>query len=106
MANISRKAYNISNKLFIEGKKKYNKYFNSFKGKGRDVKEDYISTLLSQLIILYFHYELSFPIVDDDVDFDYNSDIIFNHEKMIDFINKGNNRKSRFHNFTVFIFKW
>ena len=134
VANVSRKAYNNSNELFInmfqefskfmqeennistlkndvqlrkefsswvkeyekgsEGKKKYENYFNSFKGKGQYAKEDYISTLLSQLTILYFHCELSFPIV--DVDFNLNSEIIFNHEKMIDFINKGNNRKVDF----------
>ena len=53
MANVSRKAYNNSNELFInifkefssswvkedekepEGKKKYENYFNLFKGKGR-----------------------------------------------------------------------
>ena len=46
------------------------------------------------MTILYFHYELSFPIV--DVDFNSNSEILFNHEKMIDFINKGNNRKVDF----------
>ena len=134
VANVSRKAYNNSNELFIkmfkefskitekennisnlkndeqlrkefsswikeyekdlDGKKKYENYFNSFKGKGKYAKEDYISTLLSQLTILYFHCELSFPIV--DVDFNLNSEIIFNHEKMIDFINKGMNRKVNF----------
>ena len=112
MANVSRKAYNNSNELFInifkefssswvkeyekepEGKKKYENYFNLFKGKGRYAEEDYISTLLSQLTILYFHCELSFPIV--DVDFNLNSEIIFINEIMIDFINKGNNRKVDF----------
>jgi len=133
VANVSRKAYNISNDLFInmfkefskfieekktisnlkydkqlkkefsswvkqyekktEGKKKYENYFNSFKGAGKYSEEIYLSTLLSQLTILYFHCELSFPIV--DVDFDY-SEIIFDHEKMIDFVNKGNNRKVDF----------
>ena len=38
-----------------EGKEKYENYFNLFKGKGRYAEEDYISTLLSQLTILYFH---------------------------------------------------
>ena len=47
-----------------------------------------------QLTKLYFHCELSFPIV--DVDFNLNSEILFNHEKMIDFINKVNNRKVYF----------
>ena len=75
-----------------EGKKKYEQYFKQFKGEGTLAKEKYIHTLFSQLTILYFHCELSFPIV--DVNFD--SEIIFNHEKMIDFINKGNNRKVNF----------
>ena len=68
-----------------EGKKKYENYFNLFKGKRRYAEEDYISTLLSQLTILYFHCELSFPIV--DVDFNLDSDLLFNNEKMIDVIN-------------------
>ena len=91
VANVSRKAYNNSNELFInmfkefskitdggtnisalkndeqlrkefsswvkeyekdpEGKKKYENYFNSFRGKGRYAEEDYISILLSQLTI-------------------------------------------------------
>jgi len=78
-----------------EGKEKYKNYLNSFKDK--DIIESnsiYLSSLLSQLTILYFHCELSFPIV--DVDFNYNSEMLFNHEKMIDFINKGNNRKVDF----------
>ena len=135
VANISRRAYNKSNDLFVnmfkefsncsdeektistlkndeqlrkefsswvkeyekksEGKKKYENYFNSFKDK--DIFDDniiYLSTLFSQLTILYFHCELSFPIV--DAYYNLNSKILFNHEKMIDFINKGNNRKVDF----------
>ena len=134
VANVSRKAYNNSNELFInmfnefskiteeeknisalkndeqlrkefsswvkefekepEGKKKYENYFNLFKGKGQYAKEDYISTLLSQLTILYFHCEISFPII--DVDFNLNSGIMFNNEKMFDFINAGMNRRVDF----------
>ena len=132
MANISRKAYNISNDLFIkmfeefliyteeqktisslqsnehfkkefsswvkeyekdpEIKQYYEKYFNLNKIKGKFVDNKYLPTLFSQLTILYFHCELSFPIVEVD----FNSEKIFNHEKMIDFINKGNNRKVNF----------
>jgi len=77
-----------------QGKQKYKNYFNSFKCKENYDKEDYISALYSQLTILYFHCELSFPIV--GVDFHLNSEESFNHEKMIDFINKGNNRKVNF----------
>ena len=77
-----------------QGKQKYEYYFRSFKGKEKDTKEDYISTLFSQLTILYFHCELTFPIV--NVDFYLKPDEPYNHEKMIDFINKGNNRKVNF----------
>ena len=138
VANVSRRAFNKSNDLFINmfkefskftkeeknistlkndeqlrkefsswikeyekeqvGKEKYEYFFNSFKDKdNKDIFGDniiYLSTLFSQLIILYFHCELSFPIV--DVYFNLNSQILFNHEKMIDFINKGNNRKVDF----------
>ena len=66
-------------------KKKYENYFNSFKGKGRFSEEDYISMLLSLLTKLYFHCELSFPIVDVD----FNTETLFNHEKMIDLFTTG-----------------
>jgi len=78
----------------LEGKKKYENYFNSLEGLFKYPKEAYLYTFLCQLTKLYFHCELSFPIV--DVDFNSNSEILFNHEKMIDFINKGNNRKVDF----------
>jgi hypothetical protein len=76
-----------------EGKEKYENYLNSFKDK--DILDDnniYLSNLFSQLILLYFHCELSFP----NVDVEFNSEEIFNYENMIDFINKGNNRKVNF----------
>ena len=132
VANISRKAYNISNDLFIkmfeefliyteeqktisslksnehfkkefsswvkeyekdpEVKQYYEKYFNLNKIKGKFVDNKYIPTLFSQLIKLYFHCELSFP----NVNVDFNSKIKFNHEKMIDFINKGNKKEVNF----------
>ena len=134
VANVSRRAYNNSNDLFIkmfkefskfksvdnnisalkkneqlrkefsswvkhnekgpQGKQKYEYFFRSFKDKEKYAKEDYISKLLSQLTILYFHCELSFPIV--NVDFYLKSDEPYNPEKMIDIINKGNNRKVNF----------
>ena len=78
-----------------KGKEKYKSYLNSFKDKGKDLLDDnniYLSTLFSQLITLYFHCELSLPIVDVN----FNSEELFNHENMIDFINKGNNRKVDF----------
>ena len=78
-----------------QGKEKYEDFFNSFKDK--DIFDNniiYLSTLFSQLITLYFHCELSFPVV--NAYYNLNSKILFNHEKMIDFINKGNNRKVDF----------
>jgi len=75
-----------------EGKQYYENYFNSFKNAKQEV---YIHALFSQLTILYFHCKLSFPIV--EIDFNsIKSGESFNHEKMIDFINKGNNRKVNF----------
>ncbi len=41
---------------------------------------------------LYFHCELSFSIIDVD----FNTDSLFNHEKMIDLFNTGINRKVDF----------
>ena len=78
-----------------EGKKIYEDFFNHYKCKGQFDKQDYIQTLFSQLIILYFHCEISFPIVDVNFN-DIKSEMAFNHEQMIDFINKGNNRKVNF----------
>ena len=134
VAWISRRAYNSSNKLFIdmynfsefkrkektfsnlkndeqlkkefsswvkeyektpEGKQKYVEYFNEFKVEGSLTNEKYILILFSQLTILYFHCKIAFPIVDVNFN-DIQSGILFNHEKMIDFINKGNNRKVNF----------
>ena len=52
--------------------------FNEFKGKGQFTKQEYYPILLSQLITLYFHCKLSFPIVDVDFN-DINSGIPYNH---------------------------
>ena len=78
-----------------EEKQKYEKIFNEFKGKGQFAKQEYTQILFSQLTILYFHCKLSLPIVDVNFN-DIESGVSFNHEKMIDFINKGNNRKVNF----------
>ena len=76
----------------LEGKKKYEKYF---KDEGILYKNENISTLFPQLTKLYFHCELSFPIVEIGFD-DFKQGMPFNHETMIDFINKGINRKVNF----------
>jgi len=75
-----------------EGKQYYEEYFNSNNIKDKFDYNKYFPTLFSQLAILYFHCELSFPIVDVD----FNSEIKFNHEKMINFINKGNKKEVNF----------
>ena len=78
-----------------EGKQYYEEYFNQFKGQGVFAKEKYTPILFFQLTILYFHCELSFPIVEVNFN-DIKPGESFNHEKMIDFINKGNDRKVNF----------
>jgi len=75
-----------------KGMQVYKNYFNSFTGQGIYNNNNYLYNLLSQLIKLYFHCELSFPIVEVN----FQKEIKFVHEKMIDFINKGNNRKVDF----------
>jgi len=75
-----------------KGMQIYKNYFNSFTGQGIYNNNNYLYNLLSQLIKLYFHCELSFPIVEVN----FQKEIKFDHEKMIDFINKGNNRKVDF----------
>ena len=77
-----------------KGMQLYKDYFDSFTGRGIYNNNQYLFNLLSQLIKLYFHCEISFPNV--EVVFDLNKEIKFIHEKMIDFINKGNNRKVDF----------
>lgn len=55
----------------------------------------YFKKLYKDLIILYFQCELSIPKVEISFDFDITN-IIFNSKKMIDIVNKGNNRKINF----------
>ena len=84
-------------KEYEKGPEGKNKYENYFKGEGIYIKNKNISNLFPQLIKLYFHCELSFPNVDVNFnDNDLKIGIPFNHETMIDFINKGNNRKVNF----------
>ena len=68
---------------------------NYFKDERIFYKNEKILTLFPQLTKLYFHCELCFPIVEIGFD-DFKSGESFNHEIMIDFINKGNNRKVNF----------
>ena len=79
-----------------EGKKEYDNFFNLLKPFGNEVKDDkeqkFLKQLLNDLIILYFHCDISFPLV--EINFTKKED--FNSETMIDFINRGKNRKVNF----------
>ena len=79
-----------------DGKKVYDSFLNQFKIFEREIKDNkeqiYLKKLLYDLIIMYFHCDISFPLV--QIDFTKKED--FNSEIMIDFINRGKNRKVNF----------
>ena len=74
-----------------EKKNKYPKYEQIGKYKGKK-DEKYLSDLFYQLRKMYLHCKISFPIVE----INFEKEEIFNSEKMIDFINRGHNRKVNF----------
>ena len=122
VAEISRKSYSESTKLFKSLLEKYNlterkknieldkeqdkkefsswvkkneKYNNLQEDKSKvkeNKKANFLSDLSSKLKIMYLHCELSFPYVEISFEKEEN----FNSEKMIDFINRGHNRKVNF----------
>ena len=62
-------------------------------GKNENIKENQIlSKIFNDLSLMYFHCNLSFP----SINIDFNTEETFNTEKMIDFINRGKNRKVNF----------
>lgn len=62
-------------------------------GKNENIKENQIlSKIFNDLSLMYFHCNLSFP----SINIDFNKEETFNTEKMIDFINRGKNRKVNF----------
>ena len=79
-----------------EGKKEYDNFLNQLKPFEREIKNNkeqiYLKKLLYDLIIMYFHCDISFPLV--EINFTKKED--FNSEIMIDFINRGKNRKVNF----------
>ena len=78
-----------------QGKKEYDFYLNQLKSYEKELKADdreYLKKLLYDLIIMYFHCDISFPFV--KIDFTKKDD--FDPEIMIDFINRGKNRKVNF----------
>ena len=79
-----------------EGKRIYDNFLNQLKPFEKEIKDNkeqkYLKQLLYDLIIMYFHCDISFPIV--EINFTKKED--FNSEMMIDFINRGKNRKVNF----------
>ena len=73
----------------------YENFFNQikiFNDKEKNVKNEYLLKLFYDLTLMYYHCNLSFPLV--EINFEKGDD--FNPEKMIDFINRGKNRKVNF----------
>ena len=73
----------------------YEFFFNQiklFKDNEKNVKNEYLLKLFYDLTIMYYHCNLAFPLV--EINFEKGDD--FNPEKMIDFINRGKNRKVNF----------
>ena len=65
---------------------------NLFEESEDDKESKYLKGLFNDLSIMYFHCNIAFPLV--KVDFKMEED--FNSEKMIDFLNRGKNRKVNF----------
>ena len=82
----------------IKEKNKFKEYLNILNGENL-FKEDenskeqkYLLNLYYDLSIMYFHCHIAFPLVE----IDFKAEENFNSEKMIDFINRGKNRKVNF----------
>jgi hypothetical protein len=82
----------------INEKNKFKEYKNILNQENPCKKEEntkqykYLSNLYYDLSLMYFHCHIAFPLV--EIDFKTEED--FNSEKMIDFINRGKNRKVNF----------
>ena len=63
-----------------------------FEGNDNNSELEYLKGLYNDLSKMYFHCRIAFPLV--EIDFKQEED--FNSEKMIDFINRGKNRKVNF----------
>ena len=93
----SRKEFSLWIKLLEKekGRKEYENIINQanlFQKYENNEQQQYLSKLFNDLTILYFHCDLSFPLVT----ISFKKEENFNSEKMIDFINKGKNRKVNF----------
>ena len=81
----------IKNNIFEEYNNILNQEFPS-KIVANSNEEKYLIKLFYDLILLYFHCHISFPLVE----IDFKAEDNFDSNKMIDFINKGNQRKVNF----------
>ena len=68
------------------------KKINLFQKKENKINQKFLTKLFYDLTIMYFHCDISFPSI--EINFKIEDD--FNSEKMIDFINRGKNRKVNF----------
>ena len=68
------------------------KKVNLFQKKESIKNQEFLSKLFYDLTIMYFHCNISFP----SVEINFKSEEDFDSEKMIDFINRGKNRKVNF----------
>ena len=75
----------------IEKERGVQEYVNFFEKKD-NVDKKFLNQLFKDLTIMYFHCGISFPLVE----INFNKEDDFNSEKMIDFINRGKNRKVNF----------
>ena len=78
-----------------KGKKEYENIIGKVKLFGNSKNDDeqkYLTKLFYDLTIMYFHCDLAFPLVS----IDFKKEEKFNSDKMIDFINTGNDRKVNF----------
>ena len=65
---------------------------NIFEKEENTKEQQYLFQLYHELALMYFHCHISFPLVE----IDFNKEENFNSDKMIDFINRGKNRKVNF----------
>ena len=77
------------------GIKVYEKHLSQiflFENDKNDTEQKFLNQLFYDLSIMYFHCGLSFPIIE----INFNKEDNFNSDTMIDFINRGKNRKVNF----------
>ena len=77
-----------------KGIQEYDNFFNQINlyEKKDNIDKKFLIQLFKDLTIMYFHCNISFPLVE----INFNKEDDFNSEKMIDFINRGKNRKVNF----------